>query len=388
MRNRKVLGFAREAGAAAALLPVCEQMRREGARLLLLAKDNALESFRREGLDCVEFTSFDTRALDILFKESFGSLPEIVFTSATSLPTLDMTERFLWQWARDKGIRSVGLLDQWKDYALRFSGPGENERLRYLPDHIFVMDRFAEEEMIKEGIPAERIAITGQPAFDRIIEEEKAILPHKAAIKQKLGIPLESLVITFVAESLRKDFGGSLGYDEQSILRFLGDALDKICSRTGTPDMHLIIKLHPENSSGEFDWALSEWPGIKKQIIAKELSPRETVAISDLVVGMSSIMLVEAIVAGRITVSLEIGSQGDSQCVAVKVGAVPFLTKCGEAEEVLERLLQDEGYRRSYLERQAGWKISTGATARCMEQIESIIKTREERDICHRSVMR
>lgn len=367
---KKILAFSREAGGARAVAPVCHAMIKEGWNVLLLAKDHSLNIFRDQGLECTDFPNFDPDNLLKLVNKRFGSFPDIVVTSATSLPTIDMTEKYLWRWGNTNCIPTVGILDQWQNYALRFSGPGDKERLAYLPDHVFVMDDIAKMDMIKDGIPEERIIITGQPAFSGIVDEHKACLLRTGEIKKRFEIPDGFTVVTFAAESLKKNFGGELGYDEQSTLRFVGDALKGICRATEDLKIYLIIKLHPENVYEEFEWAVQEWPSIGKRIIGKELSPRETIAISDVMIGMTSIMLIEAILADKPTISLQINSSRPSQLVVTKTGAIPFITTRDAASAILNRLLTSEEARKEYLKRQKTWKISKDATGRCMDALK------------------
>jgi len=86
----------------------------------------------QEQIDCGE-----TRPIQ---KEDFSLLdryaPELLITSATSLPAVDMSEKYLWRQAKQRGIPSLAFLDQWQNYAVRFSGRQDSERLAYLPDWI------------------------------------------------------------------------------------------------------------------------------------------------------------------------------------------------------------------------------------------------------------
>ena len=372
-KSKKILAFAREVGGAAAIAPVCQAMLQNMWDVLLLAKDYGLGFFVNQNLRCLDFPSFDLSYLDTLINENFGFLPDVIFTSATSLPTLDMTERYLWKWGKKNNIPTVGILDQWQNYVLRFSGPGKHEILAYLPDYIFVMDELAKDEMIREGIPKELIIVTGQPAFDKVAEEHKAFSSQVNEIKAKLHIPDNFTIITFVAESLKKDFGDNLGYDEQSTLEFLANALDEICRRNKGLHIYLIIKLHPENKHKEFDWSLSKWPSLKKQIIEKELSSCEVIEISDLIVGMSSVLLVEAILAQKIVVSLQINSLVDSQLAATKMGAIPFIKTQEEGKRILNLLLHDQTYREEYLQKQLKWEIDKNGTRNCLDMLKTIM---------------
>src|SRR5207248_11353111 len=67
-------------------------------------------------------------------------------------------------------VPSVYVLDFWSNYWQRFSDSGKD--LKFLPEKICVMDNAAEEAMIAEGIPPDRIAVTGNPHFEDFRSEE------------------------------------------------------------------------------------------------------------------------------------------------------------------------------------------------------------------------
>lgn len=363
MSPRPVLSFSREAGGAAAIAPVCQELIRQGWPLLLLAKGPAVKGFADRGLNCIEIGDFDPAIIEDLCRQHLGGLPQLLFTSATSLPGLDMTERLLWLWAAKSGIPSAALIDQWQNYAIRFSGIEASERLAYLPDRIMVMDDYARFEAEADGLPAERLVITGQPAFDAIIHEHQALLAEPG-LRQAHGLSESATIVTFAAESLHKDFGDSLGYDEQSSLAFIGDALNAIAPTLG--EVVLAVKLHPQNDAGEFDWAESRWPNLTVRLFARDITPRRMIAVSDYMTGMSSIMLVEAILAGIPTLSVELNAKREPQCIASRAGAIPPLSKPDEAREVLEKLLTEPQYRTEYLARQNLWGINGDAVGRCL----------------------
>ena len=91
----RILAFSREAGGAAAIAPVLLELK-ETAELLVLAKDYAKSIFRDTGLSPIPFPEFSDEAVDRMIADHLGAgIPDVVFTSATSLPQLDMTERYL-----------------------------------------------------------------------------------------------------------------------------------------------------------------------------------------------------------------------------------------------------------------------------------------------------
>src|SRR5436309_838362 len=128
---KNLLAFAREAGGAAVLLPVLNQIRPH-THVEVLAKDYALDIFREAGFAPHELKKVSKNTMNGILKNQ--DRPDVLLSSAASLPHLDMTEKHLWIWARCMGIPSVAVLDQWQNYALRFSGRKADERLSYLPD--------------------------------------------------------------------------------------------------------------------------------------------------------------------------------------------------------------------------------------------------------------
>lgn len=351
------------------LAPVILGLRTLGQRVALLAKGPATEGFAARGIEFIEIGDFDKAEMERLCIRELGGPPDLVFTSATSLPQLDMTERLLWRWAAERGIPSAAIIDQWQNYAIRFSGEAEAERLAYLPDRIMVMDDLARCEAIASGLPAERLVVTGQPAFDSILREHWA-LPSPDELRAAHGLPVACPLVTFVAERLGRDFADSLGYDEVSTLEFLGGALDAIAAVTGP--LTLAVKLHPQNTMDQFDWAVGRWPRVEVHLFAREITPRRMIAASDLVVGMSSVMLVESILVGRPTVSIELDARREPQLVAARTGAIPGIRRRDEASNLLRRLLTDARARDEYLAAQNAWGIGGDAVARCIDLLSRL----------------
>jgi|GEM_PF-808064 len=366
---RKVLCFSREAGGAAAVAPVCHALKQDGWPLLLLAKGPALTGFPDRGLDCQEVDGFNSAEIEALCRKHLGGLPDVLFTSATSLPSLDLTERLLWRWASEHKIPSAALIDQWQNYAIRFSGVEPSERLAYLPDRILVMDEMAAQEADDDGLPSERLEVTGQPGFDAIIHEHQA-LAAETGLRARFGLPEDATIVTFAAEALRQDFGDSLGYDEQSVLTFVGNVLNDLAPRLGK--LLLAVKLHPQNRLENFTWAETHWPNIAVRLFARDITPRQIIAASDFVVGMSSVMLVEAILAGLPTMAFELEARREPQCIASRAGAIPHLPDREQARAALEKLLTTPAFRAEYLARQAQWGINGDAVGRCLDALSRL----------------
>jgi len=354
MRPLCVLAFAREPGGAAAIAPALHELGRE-LRLLVLAKDYALDVFREAGVPALPLPEFAEATVAAACAAHLGGeAPGVLLTSATSLPQHDMTERYLWRWARSRGVPSVAVVDQWQNYALRFSGPGPEEHLRYLPDWIAAMDEHARRGMMADGIPGERVVVTGQPALDKLARLRETYAPtDRDALRQAMGVEPGAGLVCFVAEVVARDFGESLGYTEDSVLRDVLWACGRLLAE-GQGPLHLAVKLHPKNEPADFRHLTAPGgPGLRVTVHWKEQPPLPLVMASDVVLGMTSVLLVESILLGRPTVSLQPGARREDGLIATVVGAIPRLDSREACLRTLRGLLRDETFRAAYLERQS-----------------------------------
>ena len=167
--------------------------------------------------------------------------PSLVLTSSTSIPSEDTSENEIRKWARESQIPSIAVLDQWHNYARRFTDTSGN---LHLPDVLAVPDKLAKEEATEDGIPSEIIEITGQPYLENIASKKLG-----TNIRQKYDISNESKLIIFASECVRRIFGDVRGFDECSILKALVEVLLEI----NDSDIVLGIKLHPRNKMEDFD---------------------------------------------------------------------------------------------------------------------------------------
>jgi hypothetical protein len=369
-----IWAFSREAGGAEVVAPVVKALMKKH-RVLLLAKDYAKSIFAKHSLPFTEVSGYSANLVRSLIDKH--GRPSLVLTSAASLPWRDMTEKYLWQWSAGENIPSIAILDQWHTYALRFSGVRKNERLKYLPDCVCVMDEYAKKDMILEGIPPTKVVVTGQPAFDAILEHKKTFSKKKCLeIRKKIGVRDEKIVL-FVSESLKHDFGNSLGYTEATILKAVLNALKGL-----TEEGHkltLIVKLHPQNKKEDFDaidfGAYRRSFGIK--FIQREIPPRDLVLCSDVVVGMTSVLLVESILLGKPTLSLQINAKKNDALIATRIRAIPLISNAKEFEKVLRLILTNKKYRAAYLEKQKRLRVRGQSTKNIIQLVEKILKERK-----------
>lgn len=368
----RVFAFAREAGGAAAIAPVMVGLQ-ESARILVMAKDHAEQVFHQAGLPYVRLQEFSSAAIRSALVDQVGAdLPDVVVTSATAVPERDMTERHLWSWARSHGVPSIAVVDQWQYYGRRFSGPGPDDGFGSLPDWISIMDEHAKLETVAAGIDADRIVVTGQPAFDKLARLRETFDDSaRQQVRRDLGVLPTGRLVCFVAEALAAYFGDTLGYTEQSVLRDVVSLCRHVGNERDEP-LHLAVKLHPQNVPEEFAWLGQPAPGQKLRITVHgtEQPPLPLVMASDVVLGMTSVLLVESILVGRPTISFQPAAKVRDKLVATVVGAIPLIDDQTQCRRALSRLLDDPDFRTMYLQGQSLLAADGGATQRVMDLVK------------------
>ena len=366
-----IWAFSREAGGAEVLAPVIMALKKKH-RVVLLAKDYAKNIFAKYSLSFVEIEGYSHSLMQHLIDKH--GRPSLVLTSAVSLPWRDMTEKYLWRWSAEARIPSIAILDQWHNYAIRFSGVGEAERLKYLPDYVCVMDEYAKKDMIREGIPKTKIVVTGQPAFDSIPKYKKTFLKERYfKIRKKLGIKDEKMIL-FVSESLKHDFGNSLGYTEVTTLQTVLNTLKRLADKNFK--FVLVVKLHPQNKKEDFEKI--DFDRYRSQFNVKfihdELLPRDLALCSDVVIGMTSVLLVESILLGKPTLSLQINAKKDDILIATRIGAIPLISNVTDFERTLRSILVNKKYLSKYLKCQRKLCADGQAAKRVTQFVEAVLK--------------
>ena len=165
------------------------------------------------------------------FLSWFQSYPPSLVV-ATSAPR---SERAALEAARDLGIPSVCLVDLYASNEIEWCAtPGYASR-------ICVLNEIVARRLKNNGVSSDRIAVTGNPAFDRLSAIDTLRLRHEA--RNSMGIPADVPVVLFIshAEPERHPFKGTLGNPllAQQIERHLFDGLPR------RESVHLILRQHP-----------------------------------------------------------------------------------------------------------------------------------------------
>ncbi len=308
----RFLVFGRDPGGANALLPVVRALTaRSGDSVDLLAQAWAEDVFRCGG---APFRAAGPDDFPPALARTDAAL------TGTSWPP--DAETRLWRAAEEAGVPTLALFDYWANYRVRFLGPSGEP---VWPTRIAVMDAAVAREMEAEGAPKDRIVVTGQP----FLEMRAAQLRAKAGAAP----PPRKGRVLFVSQPLSASpSAGERGYDEFSALRLAADAVERAARTSGRP-LCLALKPHPKENPAGLRAALgSPPPGVTHEW---EEDGDAALLKSEVVLGMSSMMLVEAALAGCPIVSVQPGLPRQDEFYLSRTGRCP---RAGTVEDV-ERFL-------------------------------------------------
>ncbi len=334
-RKISVLTVAGDPGGAAAMSPVLRMLGTDDRMALrMLAYRQAVTLWRQQGFTVEPLD--EKISTDGVSQMISTYKPSLLFTG-TSVNGVDLEKTFI-QAARKLAIPSLSLLDFWSNYRPRFADAAG--ALRYMPDKIAIMDEQARTEMSAEGFNGDRLVITGQPALDNLANCRKHFSrAQRQSLRQSLGLETDALLVMFISQPLSTFYSDPRGpqhpgYDENITLRLLLEALERLAVASGEK-IHLGVRLHPREEA-EKPLPMSRLIRVFK--MSQGDVHHQTIA-SNLVIGMTSMLLVEACYLGCLTLSFQPGLRVADPLPTTRSGLTRPVYKAGELDAALKDLL-------------------------------------------------
>jgi len=225
-------------------------------------------------------------------------------------------ERFLTIGARARSVPTIAVLDEWFGYRTRFFADGDGENC--LTDIVCCPDESARHEAMAEGLPADRLRVTGSPSLsalaDRISEFTCAPPPMpicwaKSRVGERLLFLSENHVLDYgTGPEQPGGLGPWLGYTERDVRTTLARLLADTATR-----YQVVEKLHPGADHVPAP-AAPGWHVVFKEPLWSYLWH------ADIVIGMRSMALLEAALMGHRPLSFQPNLQSADQCTAARAG--------------------------------------------------------------------
>ncbi|HMS63845.1 MAG TPA: hypothetical protein PKD83_01175 [Ignavibacteria bacterium] len=252
--------------------------------------------------------------------------PDMILTSTGA----GRAEQELRNTAYRKNIKSIVILDYWKDYKRRWKFA--SYKLSEMRDKVCVMDELTKNEMISEGFPAENLFVTGHTYLDKIFNERVSNLKLN---KNKFSPDSEEndkskIDILFLSQPL--DIIGIKNFETHP-LEILLRALTELSDNEGK-SISLTIKPHPiETDLKELKVISGEYKCEEINIRFSESTEHLNTLItdSDIVVGYNTIAMFEARALNKKTISLNASPVRNSLRKAMEQAGIE-ITDCRETE--------------------------------------------------------
>lgn len=352
---KKILLFSRDPGGSNTIIPIVEPLQKRGYEVRLFGKDFALEKYRMANLSGFNIMNYiSSIKLDFIKNFITDEEPDFIITGTSAD---DFTEKYIWKSAGKLSIPSFAIMDQWVNYGVRFSNYGvsqlddynKDKNHSYIPSKICVMDNIAESEAINEGLEQERIIITGQPYFETVLNNANRITDKNIDfIRDKVGISTNDFLITFVSEPIcdtynENDFSEHYwGYTERTIFGELLDVILQV-SKLYPNKIGLIIRQHPKENSSNFSDIIDNFRSSRiKIIINRDFDQHELIMASDLICGMSSMLLIEAAILDKLVMSIQIGLKRENPLILDRANCLKSILDKRTLLNVLRLIIMGE----------------------------------------------
>lgn len=258
--------------------------------------------------------------------------------------------------ARRRGLASVGLVDGPANAAFRFRGASD-EALGHAPDWVAVPDEATRRAFIALGMASASVVACGHPRRDALhaLRESAPALRSAMEVRRRWSGGGGRPVLLFAAELSSGVDGrpycraadytlagtsGAAGRTEIVLEEVLAAA------RSLQPRPALVLRLHPKTKRELYADYLTSFDAVSES----ESSAEATLA-ADAVVGLTSVMLDEALVLGRPVVSVLPRAAEADWLVGARLGLIPVACERAAIAPALRRALAGEGAPRSEVER-------------------------------------
>ena len=252
---------------------------------------------------------------------------------------------------RREGVPSVGVVDGPSNADHRFRGRS-GRSLGHAPDWILVADEAVRRRFIELGASPGQVLVGGHPRYDTVLDQGKALVrSDRQALRRRYfdNVGPNDKVVVFLAELsdgvnphlYRRMPGYSLtgrgDHDGRTeiVLEEILDALAEIIPRP-----RFVLRLHPKNTRQQYQVWEQEIDSFSAGGTSGALL--EMLYGADLVVGLSTILLLEAALASCRTLSVVPRREETEWLSGIDLGAVPSVSDRNALRAALRSALQDE----------------------------------------------
>jgi hypothetical protein len=370
--NCDILIYAEDPGAANYVSDLPKALAAGGLRAVLLARAGAADLLRRRGAAYESLADHQSAAAVL---EAYR--PRVIAVGTAEKPeNLGLS---LIATAPVFGAASVGIVDHRAHADYRFRGLSHSP-LAFAPDVILVPDKESREDFVRLGHPRDRVISCGHPLYDRVREERSelertGVEPLRAKWFTDAGSRTVVLFLSELSDGMnhaafqRSDAYTLVGRGD-TVARtaiVLEEVLDAIASLNPRP--YVALRLHPKEAAD----AYAPYSDEIDAVIGADRS-LESVFAADVIVGLTTTLLVEATILGKRTLSVVPRAEERNWLPGTGAGPIALADDRTVLRRQLSRLAAaDEPISQDSIER----CYPSGATNRVCQVLRAMVATSE-----------
>lgn len=296
--RKRVLALSKDHGSAQTIVPVVAALKEKKHAVSLLLPNGCNAVATMSGLAC---EALDDQAFsfapETYIAEVFDEANVALLLTGSSLAIggrPETPEQYAIREARRRNIPSVAVLDYWGMYEERFCSNNGSVDHTLLPDVLCALDQRCREDLLRLGVPTDRVVITHNPWLDSVVRHSYRP-PPPSKLQNNLGWR-----VVFVSQPLKKYRQAGRPSLQHKLLESLVNALPHVGFHRVLVWKHPAELVEQWQSCGRFNSANVE------VCLTEERSPT-LLAHVDLVVSVHSTTAFEALHLGTPCLSLRMG---------------------------------------------------------------------------------
>ncbi|MEP7147128.1 MAG: hypothetical protein ABI792_08985 [bacterium] len=323
--QKKVLFAFDDPGGGLAVITLAERLKEEENLNMKIYAGKLNEKILKDKK--IEFNIIDSKIDKGTAEKIINEFEPDILISGTSGGNAEQELRNV---SSEKNIKSIVILDFWKDYSRRWlyaSYPVDN-----LYDTVCVMDDATKKEMVEEHFTGDRLLVTGNPYLDKIFNYRQ-----NAACDYSID---NFCVNNFLFLSQPLHIIGITDYKIHPLEVFL-QSLKQI-SEIKQVKVKLKIKLHPlEEEPGEIMKLVIKYntDNLSVKLSDKGESLNDLINESEAVIGFNTIAMFEARAMRKRTISLNVVAVKNSLTEAMNTAGIEIVKS--DKKEITKCLIKD-----------------------------------------------
>ncbi len=195
---------------------------------------------------------------------------------------------------------------------------------------IAVTGEYVKNVLIKQGVPNNRLVLTGQPRFDRLVNETFDTNLFRLILK----IPKDKKIVTLCTQPF-VEYKMWTPETRKQFLSFVYKSIKEL------PNYQFVIKLHPIDIFEDYKKVLSDIDANHKILLYKEIDLYRLISISDIVMTVNSTVALEAMIINKPVIIIDFYNQS-SDMPYVTSGAVSVVCSPKSLTDQIKRLSDEK----------------------------------------------